>query len=134
MQGARATALAVLLLTAACSSGSGDDGGGDEAVPGAPTLHGSVGTEESPDAFEIALVDDDGEPVTELPAGQYNVVVEDYSEVHDFHLSGLDGGDVDEKTRVTGTGETTWVITFDAGEYRYLCDPHPSMNGRFTVS
>jgi len=26
------------------------------------------------------------------------------------------------------------VVTFKPGEYRYLCDPHPSMQGHFTVS
>jgi plastocyanin len=124
----------VLLLVAACGSAGGE---GAEAtattVAGAPTLRGSVGTEDSADAFEIALVDEDGAPVTELPAGQYNVVVTDYSDVHDFHLSGGDGA-VDEKTQVLGHGETTWVVTLEPGDYRYMCDPHPSMNGLFTVT
>ena len=79
------------------------------------------------------LVHEECHPVT-LPAGEYNVEVNDFSDVHDFHLSQLGGGDVDERTGVTETGETTWVVTFELGEYRYMCDPHPSMNGRFTVS
>lgn len=133
MKGSRARALAVLLLAAACSSPA-DEEAKDSPVAGAPTLRASVGTEESPDAFQIALVDEDGHPVTDLPAGEYNVEVNDFSDVHDFHLSQLDGGDVDERTGVTETGETTWVVTFEPGEYRYMCDPHPSMNGRFTVS
>ena len=133
MKGSRARALAVLLLAAACSSPA-DEQAKDSPVAGAPTLRASVGTEESPDAFQIALVDEDGHPVTDLPAGEYNVEVNDFSHVHDFHLSQLGGGDVDERTGVTERGETTWVITFEPGEYRYMCDPHPSMNGRFTVS
>jgi plastocyanin len=131
MKGSRARALAVLLLAAACSSPA-DEEAGDSPVAGAPTLRASVGTEESPDAFQIALVDEDGTPVTDLPAGEYNVEVKDFSDVHDFHLSQLGGG-VEETTRVTETGETTWVVSFEPGEYRYMCDPHPSMNGRFTV-
>ena len=133
MKGSRARALAVLLLAAACSSPA-DEEAKDSPVAGAPTLRASVGTEESPDAFQIALVDEDGHPVTDLPAGKYNVEVNDFSDVHDFHLSQLGGGDVDERTGVTETGETTWVVNFEPGEYRYMCDPHPSMNGRFTVS
>jgi hypothetical protein len=128
-----AGALAVLLLGAACSSPAEDENTSDGPVAGAPTLRGSVGTEASPDAFEIALVDEDGNPVTELPAGEYNVEVTDWSGVHDFHLDGGDGA-VDEKTGVSQKGETTWVVTFEPGEYRFLCDPHPSMNGRFTVT
>jgi len=125
----------VLLLVAACGSSGEDDAAAaaTTTVAGAPTLRGSVGTQDSADAFEIALVDENGAPVTQLAAGQYNVVVTDYSDVHDFHLSGGDGA-VDERTQVQGHGETTWVVTFAPGDYRYMCDPHPSMHGQFTVT
>ncbi len=123
--------LAVLLLAVACSPAEEEP----EASPvaGAPTLRGTVGTEESPDAFEIALVDEDGEPVTELEAGEYNIEVTDPTSVHNFHLSGGDGA-VDERTGVTEREEVTWVVTFEPGDYRFICDPHPSMNGQFTVT
>jgi len=26
------------------------------------------------------------------------------------------------------------VIDFEPGDYRFMCDPHPSMNGHFTVT
>jgi hypothetical protein len=122
-------ALAVLLLVTACSSAEEPP---VTEVEGAPTLRAMVGTEESPDAFEISLVDEDGAPVTELPAGEYNIEVNDPTSVHNFHLSGGDGA-VDEKTGPTEKIETVWVVTFVPGEYRFLCDPHPSMNGHFTV-
>src|SRR5215204_3846742 len=117
--------LAVLLLTAAC--GSSDEEREATPAEGAPTLRAMVGTEASPDAFEISLVDEDGEPVTELPAGEYNVEVNDPTSIHNFHLSGGDGA-VEEKTSPTETIETVWVVTFEPGDYRYMCDPHPSMN------
>jgi hypothetical protein len=123
-------ALAVLLLATACSSAEEPP---VTEVEGAPTLRAMVGTEESPDAFEISLVDEDGAPVTELPAGEYNIEVNDPTSVHNFHLSGGDGA-VDEKTGATEKIETVWVVTFVPGEYRFLCDPHPSMNGHFTVT
>jgi hypothetical protein len=123
-------ALAVLLLATACSSAEEPP---VTEVEGAPTLRAMVGTEESPDAFEISLVDEDGAPVTELPAGEYNIEVNDPTSVHNFHLSGGDGA-VDEKTGATAKLETVWVVTFVPGEYRFLCDPHPSMNGHFTVT
>jgi plastocyanin len=124
--------LAVLLLAAACGS---EDETPEAAAPAedAPTLRGMVGTEESPDAFEISLVDENGEPVTTLPAGEYNIEVNDPTSVHNFHLSGGDGA-VDEKTTPTEKVETVWVVTFEPGEYRYICDPHASMNGQFTVT
>jgi hypothetical protein len=133
MRRSAASALAVLLLAAACSGGEEEDGEAPAEVEGAPILVGTVGTEDSPDAFEITLVDEDEKPVTELPAGEYNVEVTDWSAVHNFHLDGGDGA-VQEKTGVTEKGETTWVVTFEPGEYRFMCDPHPSMNGHFTVS
>ena len=124
--------MAALLLAVGCGSPAEEE---DTATPveGAPTLRATVGTEESPDAFEIALVDEDGEPVTELPAGEYNIEVNDPTSVHNFHLSGGDGA-VDEKTTPTEKVETVWVVTFEPGDYRFLCDPHPSMNGHFTVT
>jgi hypothetical protein len=126
-----AAVTAVLLLTAAC--GSAEEEPEVSRAEGAPTLRAMVGTEESPDAFEISLVDEDGEPVTELDAGEYNIEVTDPTDIHNFHLSGGDGA-VDEKTSPTEVTETVWVVTFEPGEYRYLCDPHPSMNGSFTVT
>ncbi len=122
----------MLLLAAGCS-GPAEEDTSPSPVAGAPTLRGTVGTEASPDAFEISLVDEDGNPVTDLPAGQYNIEVTDPTDIHNFHLDGGDGA-VDESTGVRETGDTTWVVTFEPGEYRYMCDPHPSMNGRFTVT
>jgi plastocyanin len=124
--------LAVLLLLAA-ACGQEDPNPPEAAVAGAPTLQATVGTEESPDAFEIDLVDENGDPVTQLPAGEYNIEVTDRTADHNFHLSGGDGA-VDEKTSPGEKVETLWVVTFEPGEYRYICDPHPSMNGHFTVT
>jgi hypothetical protein len=108
----------VLLLVAACSSPGEDDADATTTpVPGAPTLRGRVGTEDSADAFEIPLVDEAGTPVTALPAGQYDVEVTDWSDVHDLHLSGGDGA-VDEKTGIRGHGQTLWVVTFEPGDHR----------------
>lgn len=126
------TVLAVLLLLAAACSQE-ESNPPDTPVAGVPTLRATVGTEESPDAFEIDLVDESGEPVTQLPAGEYNIEVTDRTSDHNFHLSGGDGA-VDEKTGPGEKVETLWVVTFEPGDYRYICDPHPSMNGRFTVS
>ncbi|SNR69230.1 cupredoxin domain-containing protein [Blastococcus mobilis] len=132
MRGSVAGALAVLLLAAACSSPAEEDSSGGP-IAGAPTLRGIVGTEESPNDFEISLLDEEGNPVTELPAGEYNIEVTDRTDIHNFHLSGGDGA-VDEKTGPTEKVETTWGVTLEPGDYRYICDPHPSMNGTFTVS
>ena len=141
-----AVAIALTAMTASC--------GGDEAEPAAgPTtggassapadgaasapageaqvLTGTVGTQDDPDAFEISLTDDAGEQVTELPAGDYSIVVTDLSEIHNFHL---EGGDVDETTTVPETGETTWDVTLAAGDYTAICDPHPGMKLDFTVT
>ena len=133
MRRSAAGALAVLLLAAGCSSQAEEKNSSGGPAAGAPTLRGMVGTQDSPNAFEISLVDKDGKPVTELPAGKYNIKVTDQTDIHDFHLSGGDGA-VDEKTGVVEKVETTWVVTLKPGQYRYMCDPHPSMHGEFTVS
>ena len=125
-----------LALLTGCSSA--DEGGSEEpAAEGATDIQpgdvllGTVGTEDDPEAFEIALTTEDGEEVTELPAGDYTIQVSDPAETHNFHLV---GGGVDETTSVKETEETTFEVTLEAGEYTYKCDPHPPMTGTFTVT
>ena len=128
------------LLVVALLAGLAACGGGEDAqevdgpvaagvTPGA-TLTGTLGGPDAPDAFEIGLTDAAGASVTTLPAGDYTIVVDDQTKIHNWALSG-DG--VDAATDVTGTGEMTFQVTFKAGEYTYVCDPHPSMNGSLTV-
>jgi hypothetical protein len=94
------------------SSGSG----------GGTTLNGSVGP-----GFDISLDGTDG-----LTAGSYTLVVNDQSSAHNFHLTGPGG--VDVSTSVEETGEKSFDIELQAGEYKFVCDPHASqMNGSFTV-
>jgi hypothetical protein len=131
IRGSIGTVLAALLLLAACSSANEEPK--QARAADAPTLQAMVGTDKDPDAFEISLVDENGSPVTELPAGTYNIEVDDPTSVHNFHLSGGDGA-VDQKTSPTEKIKTLWVVDLKPGEYRYMCDPHPSMHGSFTVS
>lgn len=107
-------------------SAASGDGGGEVT-----TLIGRVGTEEDPEAFEITLTDEAGEPVTELPAGDYLIEVADPSAMHNFHLT---GGGVDETTSVPETEDATFEVSLEPGEYTYRCDPHPPMTGSFTVT
>ena len=108
------------------TAGPGGDAGGQ-------TLTGRVGEEGDPDAFVITLMDQSGQEVTSLPAGEYEIQVEDPSMIHNFHLTGPGG--LDESTTVPDTTQTTWQVTLEEGEYTYVCDPHSqSMNGEFTVT
>lgn len=128
-----AALLAAAALLTACSGTpepAAQEGGGAVPPPGSVLL-GTVGTEDDPDAFEIALTTEDGEPVSELQAGDYTIEVTDPSASHNFHLV---GGSVDETTSVRDTEEVTWEVTFEEGEYTYRCDPHPSMTGSLTVT
>jgi plastocyanin len=93
------------------SSGSG----------GGTTLNGSVGP-----GFDISLEGTDG-----LTPGSYTLVVNDQSSSHNFHLT-CPG--VDVSTDVSETGEKSFDIELQAGEYKFVCDPHASqMNGSFRV-
>jgi plastocyanin len=100
--------------TAATTEASSGSGGGT-------TLNGSVGP-----GFVISLDGTDG-----LTAGSYKLVVNDQSNMHNFHLT---GPGVDVSTEVGEMGEKSFDIELQAGEYKFQCDPHASqMNGSFTV-
>jgi len=101
------------------------DGGGQ-------VLTATVGQEGNPDAFAITLTDSAGSEVTSLPAGEYEVQVADLSKIHNFHLT---GPGVEEKTEVPEVTEAAWTVTLQAGEYTFVCDPHPQrMMRTFTVT
>jgi hypothetical protein len=94
-------------------------------------LRGSVGTAANPDAMAISLTHPDGSRVTQLDPGTYTIVVEDFSSIHNFHLS---GPGVNESTPVEGTGTFTFTVTLVDGTYRFQCDVHPTtMRGTFRV-
>jgi len=134
-----AVAIALTAMTASCggdetepaASAPAADTGASAPAGDAQVLTGTVGTKDDPDAFEITLTDSTGKEVTELPAGAYSIVVDDLSEIHNFHL---EGGEVDETTTVPETGETTWDVELAAGDYTAICDPHPGMRLEFTVT
>ena len=70
--------------------------------------------------------------VTKLTAGKYTIVVNDKSNIHNFHLK---GPRVNKLTSVGGTGTKTWTVTLKKGKYTYVCDPHAAvMKGSFTVT
>ena len=96
-----------------------------------PLLEGAVGTADDPEAFELVLTDSSGAPVESLPAGDYEIRVQDPATLHNFHLT---GPGVDETTPVPGTGEVVWRVTLTPGEYTAVCDPHPDMVTSFTVT
>jgi plastocyanin len=93
-----------------------------------PRLVATVGTN---DAFVITLRDANGNPVTHLDPGTFDIAVRDVSELHNFHLR---GPGVDQATIPEETQTVTWTVTFSDGTYTYQCDPHASlMRGSFTV-
>lgn len=81
-------------------------------------------------AFNISLKQRT-KAVKVLAPGQYIVVVNDRSNIHNFHLM---GPGVNKKTSVGGTGKSTWRLTLRRGTYRFVCDPHATiMKGKFVV-
>jgi plastocyanin len=81
--------------------------------------------------FTIFLRDATGANVTHVPAGTYEIVVNDQGIEHNFHLT---GPGVDRRTEVEEVGTVTWTVTLTDGIYTFLCDPHAaSMRGQFAV-
>jgi plastocyanin len=84
------------------------------------------------DAFTISLRTASGGSVDNIPAGTYEIEVNDHSSMHNFHLSGPGG--VNMLTTEAFVGKVTWTVTLVDGRYTFLCDPHPTqMRGSFTV-
>ena len=82
----------------------------------APQLFGTVGPE-----FTIRLDDPNGNLVTKVSPGTYDVVVRDLSDEHNFRLT---GPGVSRATSVEGQGTVTWTVALQNGTYTLLCDPH----------
>lgn len=99
---------------------------GAGAAPAQATkLFGTVGPE-----FTITLEDAQGNAVSRLDPGTYEIEVNDLSDFHTFHLQ---GPGVNEATQTVFTGKVTWTVTLTDGTYTFLCDVHPSsMRGTFT--
>lgn len=128
-------AVALLLVSAVTACGGGDeqevDGPVAAGVAPGDTLVGTLGEADDPDAYVIGLADQSGATVTTLPAGDYTIEVDDPSRIHNWALS---GEGVDAATDVAGTGEESFEVTLEPGQYTYVCDPHPSMTGTLTVT
>jgi hypothetical protein len=91
-----------------------------------PRLVAVVGTNE---AFVISLRDANGNLVTKLDPGTYDIAVSDRGVSHNFHLQ---GPGVEQSTPIGDKVETTWTVTFTDGRYTYVCDAHASqMRGYF---
>ena len=132
--------LAVAALALAGCGGGDDEAGGttdtetttettttETTTASGTTLNASVGP-----GFEISLTDANGADVSSLSAGTYTIDVDDQSDIHNFHLTGTG---VDESTEVSEVETETWEVTFEAGTYEFVCDPHAStMNGSFEVT
>lgn len=89
-----------------------------------PTLNGTVGP-----GFTISLKKG-GKKVTSLKAGKYTFKIADKSNIHDFALKGPVKKTL---TSISFTGNKSVTITLKKGKYTYFCQPHPFMNGSFTV-
>ena len=132
MRTTKALAIGAAALASAAACG-GSSSGGAQSSSGGPAQHPSalVGTVGKNDAFQIALADDAGNPITNLAAGTYKLTVHDDSGIHNFHIS---GSGVDDKTSVTQAQVKTYSITVKPGTYTFVCDIHPTMKGSFRVS
>ena len=111
-----ATATAVLALAATATT----------APATAQTqLQGTVGP-----GFTITLTQN-GKKVKTLKPGRYRITVDDKATMHNFVLQGP--GVDREITGLNFVGKRSATVTLKKGTYTYVCTPHPTMKGSFTV-
>ena len=97
-----------------------------EALAQTPKLTATVGP-----GFTIRMLGPNGQALTQLDPGTYEIEVNDLSEEHNFHLR---GPGVDETTSLEFIGTVTWTVTFVEGRYTFVCDPHSDvMKGAFVA-
>ncbi len=61
---------------------------------------------------------------TTVKAGTYTIVINDKSNIHNFHLI---GPGVNKLTSTPWVGTKTWTVTLKKGSYRFVCDPHAAI-------
>ena len=127
-------ALALILALAACSNGS--DGGSSAGASGDNTGGGTV--EVADGAVEINAADLAFDANTIVaPAGEAFTItlVNNDSAPHNISVYVEEGGDPIVQGDVVDGGETVTVEVpaLDAGEYFFVCDLHPDMNGTVVV-
>ena len=133
MRFAFAVALALVALgVAGCGGGDEEatptDTGETTTTPAGTALKGSVGP-----GFVISITTDTGEALGTLAPGSYELEVEDLASIHNFHLTGPGG--VEVETSVGEEGTESFQLELEAGTYTFVCDPHAgAMNGSFEVS
>lgn len=82
--------------------------------------------------FTITLRDAQGQNVTRVDPGPFEIEVDDRSAEHNFHLTGPGG--VDVATPIETVGKQTFTVSLVEGRYTFQCDPHAaSMRGTFQV-
>jgi plastocyanin len=67
-----------------------------------------------------------------VKAGTYTIIVNDKSNIHNFHLTGLG---VNKLTSVPKVYTTKWTVTLKKGTYTFVCDPYAAiMKGALKVT
>ncbi|HEU5213546.1 MAG TPA: hypothetical protein VFU10_12310 [Gaiellaceae bacterium] len=84
--------------------------------------------------FTIDLTDANGKHVDTLVAGQYQLLVHDMSDIHNWALGSQTQNVRILQTDVPFVGDQTFTVDLTPGRYAYACSAHPfDMNGVFVV-
>jgi plastocyanin len=59
-----------------------------------------------------------------VKAGTYTIVINDKSNLHNFHLT---GPGVNKVTSTPWVGTKTWTVKLKKGTYKFVCDPHAAI-------
>ena len=125
--------LALGLLLAACSSGGGE---ATESAAGGDTAGGTVAVENGVVEVTAENLEFNAE-VIEAPAGEDFTIrlVNNDTAPHNISVYSEEGGEEIAKGDTAEGGATveTVVPALEPGEYYFVCDIHPNMNGTLVV-
>jgi plastocyanin len=113
------------LVAAGALAGCGDDDGGEASLEAVP---------DDPDAVVVAQDMAFGPEEVRIRAGQPATVVIDNRDDgvnHNIHVE--DAPEPDRTPLEPGRSRQALTVDLDAGEYTFVCDIHPNMEGKIVA-
>ncbi|HEY4349036.1 MAG TPA: hypothetical protein VGM80_15780 [Gaiellaceae bacterium] len=105
--------------------------GGSSAAPSSHAAVSSTLHAYDLDDYSIGVTFDDGSVAKSVPPGTYTLLINDQSQLHNFHFY---GAGLDDESGVTDVQTLRFTVNLTTGIYNFVCDVHPDeMAGTIVV-